>query len=266
MPCTRVESDLCDLDVDAYRDLCSGANVVFHLAAEKYNSSRSTPQKVIDANITATHRLYEGACLAGVPKIVFTSSLYAYGGLGPSSMSETDVPTPTTMYGMSKVAGEDMLRVAHRDHGVEWAVARLFFVYGPRQYAEGGYKSVIITNFERMLRGEPPVVFGDGEQSLDYVYVDDVVRGLRALATPGTTGVVNLGSGEAVSINDLTALMQRVAGSDAAPVTGPADWTAGTRRCGDVAHAASVLGWRADTDLESGLRNVWNWMSEVAAS
>lgn len=263
VPCTRVDADIAAVDADGFRDLCRGADVVFHLAAEKYNSSKSTPQRVIDANITGTHRLYEGAARARVPKIVFTSSLYAYGGLGPDAMSEEDIPTPTTMYGVSKVAGEDMLRVAQRDHGIEWAVARLFFVYGPRQYADGGYKSVILTNFERIARGEAPVVFGDGEQALDYVFVDDVVHGLLGMARPGFTGIVNLGSGRAVSVNELTALMMDVAGSDVAPVTGPADWTAGTRRVGDVALAKRRLNWSAGTDMRSGLERVWKWMTEA---
>lgn len=260
-PCDRVHEDLAALSEDRMTELCEGADVVFHLAAEKYNSSRSTPQRVIDVNITATQRLYTAAARAGVGKVVFTSSLYAYGALGPSPMSEADVPEPTTMYGMSKVAGEHMLRVLQRDHGVPWAVARLFFVFGTRQHAEGGYKSVILTNFERILRGERPVVFGDGMQALDYVYVDDVVDALLRMAAPGVGGVMNVGTGRAWSINEVTAAMLRVAGSDLEPLAGPADWTAGTSRYGDVSRIADRLGWTAETGFEQGLERVWRWMS-----
>jgi UDP-glucose 4-epimerase len=260
-PCERVERDLCDLGDDELRGLLGDADVVFHLAAEKYNSSRSTPQRVIDVNISATHRLFDAAGREGVGRIVFTSSLYAYGTLGPAAMDEVDVPTPTTMYGMSKVAGEDMLRVAERDHGVSWAVARLFFVYGPRQYAEGGYKSVIVTNFERILRGEAPVVFGDGLQALDYVYVDDVVDALVRMGRDRRRYLVNLGSGRAVTVAELTERMLRVSGSDLRPVTGLVDWTAGTSRWGRVGRARETIGWTAGVDLDEGLGRVWRWMS-----
>ena len=119
-PCTQVHRDLAGLAPDELADLCRGVDVVFHLAAEKHNSAKATPQKIIDVNISATHRLFEAAARARQPKVVFTSSLYAYGSMGPAPMRESDLPTPTTMYGMSKLAGEHMLRVAHDDHRLAW--------------------------------------------------------------------------------------------------------------------------------------------------
>lgn len=257
-----------DLDIttpaiDDWADLLAGTQVLFHLAAEKYNSSLSTPQRVIDTNISATARMLQGAARAGVRRVVFTSSLYAYGSLGPDPMREDQPLTPTTYYGMSKAAGEDLLRVVARDHGLQGACARLFFVYGPGQYAEGGYKSVILTNFERMLDGGRPMVYGSGEQRLDYVYIDDVVAALLRLAEPAGAGmVVNIGSGQAPTINELTALMQDIAGSHVRPDHGPADWTDGTIRCADARHAREGLGWEATTPLDQGLGTVWDWLRE----
>jgi UDP-glucose 4-epimerase len=217
---------------------------------------------VVDVNISATQRLFDAAARVGAGKIVFTSSLYAYGALGPESMREEDLPAPTTMYGMSKVAGEHLLRVATRDHGLSWSVARLFFVYGPRQYAEGGYKSVISKNFERIRRGEAPVVFGDGEQALDYVYVDDCIDALLRLCAPEHDGrLVNVASGHGYTVNELTAAMLATAGSGLGPKAGPADWTAGTVRVGSPELATSVLGWSATTTLDQGLRQVWTWLT-----
>jgi UDP-glucose 4-epimerase len=259
--CERVRRDLSAMTVAELVDALAGADTCFHLAAEKYNSSRATPQRVIDVNISATQRLLEAAALAGVGKVVFTSSLYAYGSLGPSPMRETDVPAPITVYGASKVAGEHLLRVAEREHGLRWTVARLFFVYGPRQLAGGGYKSVIVSNFERMRAGEAPTVYGDGRQALDYVYVDDVVDALSKMTAPAHDGAtLNVGSGNAVAVRDLVEQMVQVAGSTARPVTCPADWTAGTCRVADVSLAASSLGWRATTTLADGLARVWDWM------
>lgn len=259
--CRRVHRSLVDMTFDEMVEALTDVHVLFHLAAEKYNSSQSTPAAVIDTNIVATHRLFLAAATAGVEKIVFTSSLYAYGSTGPDVMAESDVPAPTTMYGMSKIAGENLLRVVQRDHGTAWAVARLFFTYGPDQYADGGYKSVIITNFERMRRGEAPIINGDGTQELDYVYIDDCVAALTALAVSPVNGlIVNVASGQGQSINDLTSLMQEAAGSDQQPVTGPADWTAGTSRVGRNDRIKDTIGWAPRVPIDRGLADVWAWM------
>ena len=261
--CERVHRDLADMGVDELAATLSGCDVLFHLAAEKYNSSKSTPQKVYDVNVSATRRLFEAAARAGVARVVFTSSLYAYGSLGPAPMHETDLPRPRTDYGISKLAGEHMLHVLEREHGLSWAAARLFFVYGPRQFAEGGYKSVILKNFERLRAGEAPTVFGDGEQSLDYVYVDDVVDALLLLQHESSHGALcNIGGGTGVTINALTKSMVSIAGVEVTPEHLPPDWTAGTSRVADIGAAASRLGWAPRTSLEAGLERVWRWMEE----
>jgi UDP-glucose 4-epimerase len=263
VPCTEIRRDLASLEPAELDELCAGIDVVFHLAAEKHNSAKATPQKVIDVNISATRRLFEAAARAHGPKVVFTSSLYAYGSMGPDTMRETDVPMPTTVYGVSKLAGEHLLRIAYDEHRLPWSVARFFFVYGPRQFAEGGYKSVIVSNFERLARGEAPTVYGDGEQALDYVYVDDAVAALVALAAPEHDGAtLNIASGRGVTVNELTATMSAVSGSALAPQMCPPDWTAGSRRVGDANAAATRLGWRAETALEVGLARCWEWMGE----
>ncbi len=254
----RHHLDLADCSESTLRAMCEGVDVVFHLAAEKYNSSLATPQRIIAVNVDATMRLFRAAGAAGVQSIVFTSSLYAYGGVGPQAMDEGDSPAPTTLYGMSKVAGEHMLRVVERDFGTTWSAARLFFIYGPNQHAEGGYKSVILRNFERLRAGEAPIINGDGKQALDYVYVADAVDALLRMASiPGGAGVVNVASGHPVMVSALTAQMLRVAGSDLEPIPGPADWTDGTCRWGTTSRAERVLGWSAQTPLATGLQRVW---------
>jgi len=265
-PVERIERDLTSMSDGDLGAVLDGADVLFHLAAEKHCAPGATPQRTIDVNISATRRLFDAAARAGVGKVVFTSSLYAYGALGPKQMAETDLPVPTTVYGMSKVAGEHLLRIAGRDHGLRSTVARLFFIYGPRQSAEGGYKSVIYRNFERIARGERPIVFGDGEQALDYAYVDDCIDVLLALLPPEHDGwTYNVCTGRAISVNALTRMMLDVAGSYLEPASGPADWTAGTSRAGSPTLSEMRLRWRATTPIEEGLSSVWRWIAEEAA-
>jgi UDP-glucose 4-epimerase len=267
VPLERVERDLTSLSDDELVSLLHGVDALFHLAAEKHNSTGATPQRTIDVNISATRRLFDAAARAGVGKVVFTSSLYAYGGMGPEEMAESDLPTPTTVYGMSKLAGEHLLRVAARDHGLRFTVARVFFVYGPRQFVGGGYKSVIPLNFGRISHGESPVVFGDGEQALDYVYVDDCVDALLAMLPPEHDGwTYNVSTGRAISINSLTRAMLEVAGSDLEPVSRPPDWTAGTTRAGSPTLAEQRLSWRTTTPIEEGLARVWHWLGDESAA
>ncbi len=197
VPVERIHRPIEALSVEEWAELCAGVDFLFHLAADKYNSPGSTAERIIDVNVAAFQRLLQGCVRNDLGKVVFTSSLYAYGSMGPDPMSESDIPSPTTMYGASKVMGEHLLRIATRDHGLRWSAARLFFIYGPRQYAEGGYKSVILSNFERILDGQAPVIHGDGKQALDYVYIDDCIDALVALAGDKTDGMtLNVGSGE----------------------------------------------------------------------
>lgn len=258
----QVKMDIADMTIDSWRTILRPADVIFHLAAEKYNSSRSTPEKVLSCNVIGTERLIRTAAEVGVSRLVFTSSLYAYGSMGPRLMSETDVLKPRTIYGASKSIGEDLLRTYSATHGLSYNVARLFFIYGPNQYAHGGYKSVVQTNFERLLAGDSPLILGDGEQSLDYVYIDDCIVALILMARSQISGgTVNVASGHGVTINALTRAMLDIAGSKSPPRFGLADWTAGSTRVGSPDLNSKVFGWNSVTTLETGLTKVWQWMS-----
>src|SRR5208282_3392702 len=120
---------------------------------------------------------------AGVQKVVFTSSLYAYGRMGAPPLTEEEAPTPHTVYGISKLSGEHLCRHFSLLAKIPVVCLRLFFTYGPRQYSGLGYKSVIVKNFDRILNGQNPIVYGNGNQELDYIYVDDVVSALLLAMT-----------------------------------------------------------------------------------
>jgi UDP-glucose 4-epimerase len=248
------------------QEICTGVDLLFHLAAEKHNQSLPDPQHLLAANIAGTYDLHEAAGKAGVKKTVFSSSLYAYGRTKGAPMVETEVPQPWTLYGISKQTGEHLCAHARSKYGTPFAVLRYFFVYGPRQFPGMGYKSVIVSNFERLRRGEAPVIFGDGTQSLDYVYVEDVIEAtIRAMESPLDGEVLNVGSGVATSINDLTRQMIEVSGQRCEPTRGPADWTQGTSRAGENGKIRRLLEWAPSVPLREGLARTYQWLETVSS-
>jgi UDP-glucose 4-epimerase len=238
-----------------------GVDYLFHLAAEKHNQSQSAPGRIVRANVEGTRLLFELALRAGVRKAVFSSSLYAYGRLHEPPMSEEEVPQPRTIYGISKLCGEHLLAHYTQDGGMKGDCLRYFFVYGPRQYAGTGYKSVILKNFERIVAGERPVIFGDGMQALDYVFVDDVIDAtIACMCTSGSGGLFNVASGNAVSVKSLIETMLEVSEMRLTPVHEAPDWTAGTFRVGGADRARTLLGWTPQISLPEGLRRTWSWV------
>lgn len=259
----KVELEISSVPLDGWVEMLANVDVLFHLAAEKYNSSRSTPQRLIETNISATEKILRAAAIAKVGRVVFTSSLYAYGSVGPTPMCESDIPRPNTLYGASKLMGENLLKSIEYELGLSWNCARLFFIYGPQQFASGGYKSIIVSNFERILRGERPVVYGDGFQKLDYVYVTDCVDALMSLATSHMDHkVANIASGAPISVLELTKRMLATAGSELEPVFWDRDWTHGTSRWGCVELADTQFGWKSGVPLTDGLVSTHNWILE----
>lgn len=244
------------------RDSLRGVRYLFHLAAEKHSQARDNPLELLRSNVEGTCALLAAAAECGVEKVIFSSSLYAYGRLHGPPYVEDELPQPRNVYGISKLCGEHLLRHLHAEHGLSYNVLRYLFVYGPRQYAGMGYKSVIVKNFERLRDGQAPIVFGDGEQALDYVFVDDVVDAtLCALEADVNGDVFNIGSGQSTTVNALIDLMTDVAGQRVARRHEAPDWTAGTTRVGNVDKAKRVFGWAARTSLRDGLTRTFEWIA-----
>ncbi len=261
---SRLERLQCDFSACApnvLKNALSGCNGLFHLAAEKHNQSIDSPTKVIDVNIRGTWQLLDAAVKVGVRKIVFTSSLYAHGGLQLPAALESDLPAPWTVYGVSKLAGEGLMEHFRRIHGLDYVTIRLWFVYGPRQFAGMGYKSVIVRNFERMIAGEAPTVYGNGTQSLDYTYVTDVADALiKAQCTDAGGVLLNIGSGMARSVIDVINEMREIARSDRSLIPLPSDWTEGTCRVCNRELAERILGWYPTTTFSEGLRATYEFL------
>jgi UDP-glucose 4-epimerase len=231
--------------------------VVFHLAAQA-DVGTSVEQPVFDAdvNVIGTVRMLEVARAAGA-RVVFTSSGGAIYGECERPAREDDALQPLSPYGTSKLAGEEYLGTWNRLHGCTHVACRLANVYGPRQLAslEGG---VIAIFLDRLRDGQETVIFGDGEQTRDFVFVGDVVAGLLAAADSPGGGIYNLGSGVASSIREVHRLCAEAAGAEQGPrfeAERPGDLRNSVI---DPSRAARELDWRAERSLAAGLAETWS--------
>jgi UDP-glucose 4-epimerase len=259
-----IKVDLDSCGISELLEYLSGVDQVFHLAAQKHNTNDISPAKMVATNVLSTYNLAVASAKSNIKRFVFTSSLYAYGNLGPEIMTEKNLPQPSTLYGATKLMGENILRIAEKQYGLSWNVARLFFIYGPGQFAGSGYKSVIVKNFERIRDGLPATINGDGKQSLDYVYVRDAVEGIKLLADCNLQGeIFNISSSNPVSINELTSAMENSAGIKINKTYLPEDWTSGSKRFGDYNLIKTKLGWIPRTSLNYGLNETWNSIKTI---
>jgi UDP-glucose 4-epimerase len=233
----------------------AGIDVVFHLAAQTdVQTSVREPARDAEANVVGTVRVLEGALAAGA-QVVFTSTGGAIYGECPVPATESTRREPGSPYGIAKLCGEEYLAGFNRIHGTTNVVARLGNVFGPRQSPtlEGGVVSIFL---DRMSRGEQTVIFGDGLQVRDFVFVGDVVDALLAAAGhPG--GVFNIGTGRETTVLELHQACADAAGVSAEPVFEAARLGDLRRSALDVSLAASELGFRARTSLADGLARTW---------
>jgi len=249
-----VDGDL--RDVAAVIRATEGIEVVYHLAADA-SAPRSVadPRTCYDVNVTGTLNLLEAARKAGCRRVVFASSSAVYGDDPILPKRETMIPRPSSPYASSKLAGEDLCAVFGRSYGLETVALRFFNVYGPRQDPNGPYAPVIPRFIAALRRGEPATIFGDGEQTRDFVYVEDVVRALVLAATAPDIvgGPYNVASGMAVTLNRLVSILGDLLAQPPRVHHAP-------ERPGDVRHSAADtsairagLGWEPEISLRTGL-------------
>jgi UDP-glucose 4-epimerase len=238
------------------------ADVVFHLAAQAdVQTSMKRPEYDAAVNVVGTVNVLQASAQA---QIIFASSGGAGYGECPVPAGEDAAFLPLSPYGIAKKCGEEYLLGWNRIHGTTHMPLRFANVYGPRQDAglEGGVVAIFL---ERLARGEGATIFGDGGQSRDFVYVDDVVAAM--LASVGRTGgPYNVGTGEDTTVAHLHAASAKVAGTDAAPRFEEPRLGDVRRSVLDVARIERELGWRAQVPLAEGLRRTWAWMQEHGES
>lgn len=258
------EGDICDLDtvIQATR----GVDVVFHLAA-MVSVEQSVQQPVLAhaTNATGSLHVLEAARVVGVRRVVQMSSCAVYGNPEQLPIDETTPPDPLSPYAVSKRAAEQYGVLYSRLYGIETVALRGFNIYGPRQDPHSPYSSVIPRFLAALSRGEPPVIFGDGLQSRDFVFVGDVVSALWAVATTDGLGgeVLNIGSGKELSIRDLAQTIGTFLGQPIAPRFEAARSGEARHSRADVSRLAERTGFRPQTSLREGLEAWYNSLGQA---
>ena len=238
-----------------------GARVVFHLAASVGNkASIDHPFRDADINVRGTLVVLEAMRKRRVGKIVYSSSAGIFGELKTLPIREDHPIEPLSPYGATKLAGEKLVLAYGGLYGFESVALRYFNVYGPHQRFDA-YGNVIPIFAHRMLSGEPITIFGDGEQTRDFVNVNDVAQAnIRSGTTAGVTGAFNVGSATRISINDLAGMMYRILGIE--PQIRYGEPRPGDVRdsLADVSRAQRAFGFDPAVELESGMREYLDWM------
>jgi UDP-glucose 4-epimerase len=236
-------------------------DVVFHLAAQAdVRLSVSDPVLDADVNILGSLRALEGARAAGSRKVVFAASGGTlYGEADHLPIKESQPQRPLSPYGVAKKVVTDYLFAYRELHGLEYNALALANVYGPRQDPRGE-AGVVVVFAARLLAGEPCVIFGDGKQTRDFVFVDDVVDAFSRAGDRGSGLICNIGTGIETSINDLYAVMARHAGVHQPAIYAPARPGELERNCLDATRAAIHLGWKPWTRVDKGTAAVIDWL------
>ncbi|MFC9560131.1 NAD-dependent epimerase/dehydratase family protein [Agromyces sp. NPDC056965] len=257
---TLVDGDIRDRDL--VHDLTRGKDLVFHEAAIRITQCAEEPRLALEVLVDGTFNVLEAAAEHRVAKLVSASSASVYG------MAE-DFPTGErhhhhnndTFYGAAKSFNEGMVRSFHAMYGLDHVMLRYFNVYGPRMDVHGLYTEVLVRWMERIADGEPPLIFGDGLQTMDFVFTRDVARAnVLAAASDLREGVYNVASGSETSLLELAQALLRVMGSDLAVEHGPDRPVNGVvRRLADTAAARRDLGFVAEVGLEEGLAELVEW-------
>lgn len=257
-----VEGDV--RDEAAVRDACAGAEVVFHLAASVGNTrSIEHPLEDSEINVLGTLRVLEAARRAGSRKVVFSSSAGIFGELRTLPIREDHPVEPDSPYGASKLAAEKHCLAYAKLYPIEAVCLRYFNVYGVNQRFDA-YGNVIPIFAKRMIAGEPVTVFGDGEQTRDFVNVRDVVRAnYQAGMSRGVSGAFNLGSATRVTINRLVEMLQAASGITARVEYGPPRPGDVRDSLADVSAAAAAFGYAPGVGLEEGLAEYMAWAPRV---
>ena len=245
-----------------------GVAVVFHQAAIRITQCADEPRLAKDVLIDGTFNVLEAAVRAKVRKVIVASSASVYGAADMFPTFESHHPYGNrTLYGAAKLFDEALLRSFNEMYGLDYVALRYFNVYGPRMDLFGAYTEVFIRWMDAIAAGKPPVIFGDGTQTMDFVHVADVARAnVLAADAAATDAVYNVGSGTETSLNELAALLLEVMGSTLQPQrTAARKVNPVPRRLASVQAAERDLGFRARVTLTDGLRDLVAWWQRERA-
>jgi UDP-glucose 4-epimerase len=260
-PVRLVDGDIRDKAL--VRELMQGIDVVFHLAAIRITQCAEEPRLALEVLVDGSYDIFEAAIDAGVRKVVASSSASVYGLAEEFPTTEKHHPYANdTIYGAAKVFNEGLLRSMHAMSGLDYVALRYFNVYGPRMDVHGVYTEVLVRWMERIAAGQPPLILGTGQQTMDFVYIGDVARANLLAAQADVTDVAyNVASGVETSLLELAEMLLAVMGrSDLSVEFGPERAVNKvSRRLADTSLAREQLGFDAEVDLEEGLTRLVEW-------
>jgi len=249
-------------DTKLLHEVMQGIDLVFHQAAIRITQCAEEPRLAIEVLADGTFNVLEAAVAANVKKVIAASSASVYGLAEQFPTTEKHHPyNNRTLYGAAKVFNEGLLRSFHEMYGLNYVALRYFNVYGPRMDIYGAYTEVLIRWMERIAVGQPPLILGDGTQTMDFIYIEDIARAnLLAAKADITDEVFNVASGVETSLNELAASLLRVMNSSLRPEYGPArKVNAVPRRLAETGNAKHGIGFEAKVGLDEGLRRLVTW-------
>jgi nucleoside-diphosphate-sugar epimerase len=262
------EADL--LDLEGMRSACQGADYVLHQAAiPSVPRSIADPARSNAVNIEGTLNVLIAARDAGVKRVVYAASSSAYGET-PTLPKHEDMPSsPISPYAVSKLAGELYMTSFYRVYGLPTVSLRYFNIFGPRQDANSQYSAVLAKFITSMLQGEKPTIYGDGEQSRDFTYIDNVVAANLLAATQPESQVAgqtfNIATGQRFTLNETFAILKELTEYSGGAEYAPSRAGDVKHSLADVSHAEAQLGYRPLVDFKEGLRRTVAWYRSLVA-
>ena len=253
-----------DLNTANLDEFLEGIDYIFHLSAmASVPLSVDDPVRCNENNVNATIRLLESAVKNNVKKVVFSSSSAVYGENTNMPLKESEIPMPTSPYAASKASCELYLQSFHDSYGLNYTALRYFNVFGPKQDKNSQYAAVIPNFISALLEGKQPVIYGDGEQTRDFIFVNDVVRANINACESDFNGIINVASGEKLSVNKLYKIIQETLGTDVEAEYLP-------ERAGDIKHSLADVSRLEEIDFEVNpdnfedqLKETINWFKTI---
>lgn len=260
-PVRLVDGDICDRSL--MRELVAGADIVFHQAALRITHCAAEPRRAMEVMVQATFDLLESCVEHGIEKVVAASSASVYGMAEEFPTTERQHPyNNRTLYGTAKVFNEGLLRTFNDMHGLKYVAFRYFNAYGPRMDIHGRYTEVLIRWMERIEAGQPPIIFGNGQQTMDFIHVRDIARAnVLGARSDADDEVFNIASGTETSLLGLAERLAVAMGRQELTPEFASERAVNPvpRRLAATAKAAAMLGFRAGISLDEGLAELVDW-------
>jgi len=249
-------------DIDILNSAMKDMDYVVHLAALWLLQCYEYPRSAFETNVKGMYNVLEACRDNNIKKLVYSSSASVYGNALEIPMTEDHPFNNDTFYGATKIAGEQMLHAFHKRYGLNYAGLRYMNVYGARQDYKGAYIAVIMKMLDKIDKGEQPEIYGDGSQTYDFIYVEDVAKAnICALKSDQTEGFYNVGSGKGTTIKELAEMIVDITGFEKGVKYNPQGKTFVSKRIGSTEKAIKELDFKTTIELEEGLKRLIEWRS-----